>query len=310
MTNHARLLLAAAFVWLAAACTTPVAPQPTGAAAPQPAGFPLTVAGSDGESLTLERPPQRIISLSPGATETLFAVGAGDQVVAVDRFSDFPRETSELPKVDYTSPNLEALLALSPDLILASGRQRAQLASFQQAGLRTLFLEEPGNLAETIEGIRLIGRIAGTSPRADEVAAAVQRRIDAVKAEVATVAVGPRVYHELDPALFTAAANTFVGDFYEVLKAQNIAANAPTPFPQLTDEAVIAANPEVIVLADARFMPGGAAAIEQRPGWGAISAVQTKRVYSIEDDPVSRPGPRIAEGLESLAKALYPDRFR
>lgn len=266
--------------------------------------------GSDGRVVTLEGPPKRIISLSPGITENLFAIGAGGNVVAVDRFSDFPEAVRSLPKVDYTSPNVESVLALNPDLVIASSRQRNVVPSFEQAGLRVWTLDEPASLASTVDQVRLIGTATNASAKANALADAMQARMDAIAAKIGSLDGGPRVYHEIDPKLFSAASNTFVGDFYRLLKAQNIAASAVTPFPQLTDEAIIAADPEVMILTDAKFMAGGADEVRGRPGWTAITAIRTGRVYELDDDLLSRPGPRVIDGLEQLAQALYPELFR
>ncbi len=275
--------------------------------------FPFTLTGSDGTSVRLTKPPERIVSLSPGTTETLFAIGAGGAVVAVDRFSDYPEAARALPKVEYTRPNVESLVALKPDLVLGSGRQKDMVAAMQSAGLPFVLLEEPGSVAGVLERIRLLGRATGHGEAAEQLARQLEARIRAVTERLAGVTQGPRVFHELSftAGTYTATSRSFVGDLYALLKARNIADGAVGAYPQISQEVIIQADPEVIVLADGRE----GVTVEQvrtRPGWSGISAVKNRRVYLLSDvqaDLVSRPGPRVVDGLELLAKLLYPDRF-
>jgi iron complex transport system substrate-binding protein len=298
--------------------SVPPAPQVTAAAATTAVtptavartSYPLSVPTSDGRSVTLARAPERIVSLSPGNTEILFAIDAGSAVVGVDRFSDFPEQVKALPRIDYSNPNVEALAALRPDLVLASGRQRMLVPTFEQAGFKVVPLEEPSTVAGVLERIRLMGRMVDRIGPAEELAGRMQERVTAVTERVKGVSGGPRVYHEIDPKLFSAAPSSFVGDIYTLLKAQNIAAGASSPFPQLTAEAIIQADPEVIVLGDGLFPGGTPEEVKRRPGWSVISAVRTNRVYPVDDNTVSRPSPRVVEGLEQIAKLLYPDLFR
>ncbi|MGH2586638.1 MAG: ABC transporter substrate-binding protein, partial [Dehalococcoidia bacterium] len=161
-------VLTTLIVAFALACGSGSSSQPaaqadsTTATTPTPAvrsAYPLTITGSDGRSITFTQAPQRIVSLSPGATETLFAIGAGGQVAGTDRFSDFPDAAKALPKIDYSNPNLEALVGLRPDLVIAAGRQRNAVPAFENAGLRVLIAEEPGSVAGVIDRVRLLGRV-------------------------------------------------------------------------------------------------------------------------------------------------------
>lgn len=288
-------------------CARP--PQTTPAETRAAAGFPLTLQSSDGRSLTLPRPAQRIVSLSPGHTEILFAIGAGAAVAGADRFSDYPEATQSLPKVDYTNPNIEALVAMRPDLVIASTRQRTQVPAFEAARLTVVLLEEPSTVREVVERVRMLGRITGQTGAAEQLSTAMEARITAITDRLAPISAGPRVYHEIDPKLYSAGPESFVGDLYTLLKAQNIAQGAATSFPQLTAEAILAADPEVIILADSRFPGGSPEEARARPGWNTLAAVRTGRVYAVEDDLVSRPGPRIVDGIEQLARVLYPALF-
>jgi iron complex transport system substrate-binding protein len=271
--------------------------------------YPLTVQGSDGRSLTLASPARRIVSLSAGTTEVFFAIGAGGQLVGTDRFSDFPAEARTLPKVEYSNPSAEAITALQPDLVVAAGRQRALVPVLAQVGLPVLLLDEPASLSELLARVRLQGQLTGRVTEADALAQRLQQRIEHITALVETVSAGPRVYHELSPRLVSAGPASFVGDLYTRLGAQNIVQDTSAPYPQLNAETIIRADPEVIVLAAASSPGGSPAEVRQRPGWRAITAVREQRLVVIDADLVSRPGPRIVDGLEQLARALYPGLF-
>lgn len=295
----------------AATEATPAVTVPAATATPVArTTYPLSLTGSDGRSITLQKAPTRMVSLSPGHTEILFAIGAGGQVVGTDRFSDYPEAAKALPKVEYSNTNLEALVALRPDLVLATTRQRNLVATFEQAGLRVLFLEEPASVTEVISRVRLLGEATDHPSEAHALAGRLQARVDAVVEQVRGMSIGPRVYHEVDPKLYSAAPNSFVGDIYTLLKAQNIAANSTSPFPQLAAEAIIRADPEVIVLGDSQLPGGTPEEVKRRPGWDVITAVKQDRVYAVEPNLVSRPGPRVVDGLEQVARHLYPERFR
>lgn len=309
------LICIATFALLVVSCGSGSSPQPetvaTSADTPTPAvrsAFPLTVSASEGRSVTLTQAPRRIVSLSPGHTEILFAIGAGGQVAGTDRFSDYPEEAKPLPKVEYSNTNVEALVALRPDLVLAAGRQRSLIPVFEQAGLTVLPMEEPGSIAGVVERIRLLGQVTDHEAEAEDLAARIEERVAAVTDRVASVTNGPRVYHEIDPKPFAAAPNSFIGDLYTLLKAENVVPKGESPYPQIGVESVINADPEVIIIGH-RLPAGAPDEVKRRPGWNVISAVKSGRIYVVEDNLVSRPGPRVVEGLEQVARALYPDRF-
>lgn len=310
------VLLAAAAA-LFAACngeeeagpTTPAALVETPTATPTPSPFPLTVESSDGEALTLEAPPQRIVSLAAHATEILCAIGAGDQLVAVDRFANCPLGSDEKPQVDAYQPNLEAIAGFEPDLVYVFSNIDNIVQALRDVGIPVLYLELPSSLEGVLDHILLFGRVTGREAEAQELVQSMRERMDAIQAGLAEVEQGPRIFHELDPTYFyTVSPESFVGDFYNFLKAENIAAGAAEAYPQLSAEVIIQRDPEVIILADEA---AGATpqSVKERPGWDQISAVKNDRICTVDADLVSRPGPRIVEGLEALAQCLYPELF-
>jgi iron complex transport system substrate-binding protein len=270
--------------------------------------YPVTVVDSGGTEFVFESAPSRIISFSPGATEILFAIGAGDQVIAADEFSDHPPATAALERVQYSNPDPEVALALDPDLVLFATNQETSLAQFRGLDLRVMLNREPASVEGVLENIELLGRITGHVGEAEELAAAMRATIDAFVSALDDVEEGPIVFFELSDGLYTVAPDTFVGGMLSLLKARNIAEGAISQFPQLTAEAVIAADPEVILLADAEF---GASleSLRERPGWSDIEAVRTGAVHPIDPDLSNRPGPRIVEAIEAMMRALYPELF-
>ena len=290
--------------------TTPA--STLGSAAAAESTFPITVVDSNGQEVVFEAPPQRIISFSPAMTETLFALGVGDRIVATDDFSDYPPEAEGVPKVGGAfNINLERVAELEPDLVFLSFGRFAP--DVEELGIRVLFQEPSETLSGVLEEIQSMGRIVGRAGEAEELTRAMEARIQAVRDKVATVEQGPLVFYELDPLLYTAGPASFIGSLFIILNAQNVADEAGGDFPQLSAEVIIQRDPEVIMLADsAQFTPQKETpeTVAARPGWDSIRAVKQGRIYAVSPSLVSRPGPRIVLGLEELAALLYPDLFR
>jgi iron complex transport system substrate-binding protein len=276
-----------------------------------PPSFPVDIDGSDGKRLTFDEAPTRVVSLSPGATEIFYAIGAEASLVAVDHQADFPQAAADFAtKVDAFEPNVEAIAALDPDLVLVATDSGGIVGALDSLGIRTLFIDintDITTIEDVLGQVSIYGRITGHSSEADQLIASLQERINAVKDRAEPVSPGPKVYHELDSTFYSAAEQSFIGDLYRTLNAENIAGDGGgSPYPQLTQEAIIAANPAIIVLADEEF---GVTidSVKARPGWNAIDAVQNDRIYGIDPDIVSRPGPRIVDALELLADHFYPE---
>jgi iron complex transport system substrate-binding protein len=283
-------------------------PQITEAAG-DTASFPVEINRSDGNSLTFDAPPTRVVSLSPGATEIFYALGAEPSLVAVDHQSDYPEAAANFAtKVDAFEPNVEAIAALDPDLVLVATDAGGIVGALDTLGIPTLFIDintDITTVEQVLGQISIYGRITGESEEANALITSLQQRIDAVRATAEAAAPGPTVYHELDSTFYSASEQSFIGDVYRILNAENIAGDGGgSPYPQLTQEAIIAADPEIIVLADEEF---GVTvdSVKARPGWNAIGAVQNDRIYGVDPDIISRPGPRIVDALEELAGLFY-----
>lgn len=291
------------------ATSAAAAPSTNSATTATPAAsFPFTLTDSGGTTVTFKEAPKRIISYSPGATEVLFAVGAGGQVVGVDKFSDYPPETATKAKLEYSKPAPEPALALQPDLVIMATRQESQVKQFRDLGMTVLLFKEPEDLKGVLDQVRTIGKLTGHPTDGERLASGMQERLDAIQKRVASVTDGPLVFYELSPDLYTAAPNTFIGALLTLLKARNVAQGATTQFPQLSAETVISANPQVVLLADGGASGGQSLeTVKSRPGWSNLAAVKNGRVFAVHGNVFNRPGPRVVDALEQLVGILYPD---
>ncbi len=283
------------------------APQATATSSPSPA-FPVTVTGSDGKPVTLTAAPQRIVALAPSFVEVLYALGAGDYVVAVDQNTDYPAQAAAKPKISGFQPSVEGIAAQSPDLVIITYDPGGLREALEPLSIKVLNLNAPESVQGTFDQIQLLGRAVGRLVDAGKLVSDMRASINAITAKLAGVQQGPTVFHEIDSTYYTAGPGSFVDDLYVTLKATNIAASTGQAYPQMSAEAIIQGNPQVIVLADedAGESPQTVAA---RPGWSQIAAVQDHRVYTVNPDIVSRPGPRLVDALQALARLLYPEKF-
>ena len=304
------LLAALAFAFTACGGAVSVAPSPSLSASASAAPYPLTVTDDRGKALTLKAAPARIVSFAPSATEIVFALGAGDRIVATDDFSDFPAEARTLPKLGGTRTSPEKIVALTPDLILAisSGNLPAQLDSLGQP----LFIFDANDIEGVYGDIVAVGKLLDRERRARELVTDMRARIEAVGAKAKQAVTKPRVLHEVDstdPArIFVAGPRNFIDSIITICGGINVGGDAPAKFPTFGTEQIVARAPDIVVLADFRF----GARPEQvmaRPGWASIPAVRNRAIYPIDDDLVSRPGPRLVLGVEAYARIIHPELF-
>jgi iron complex transport system substrate-binding protein len=267
--------------------------------------FPVTVTGADGE-LTLEEQPETIVSMSATATEMLFAIGAGDQVEAVDDTSNYPEEAPTTELSAFT-PNAEAIAEYAPDLVVLSDDLNGIVDALDALSVPTLLLPAADTVDDTYEQLETLGDATGHAEEADEVVADVQDRIAAAVESVPAGTEGTRVYHELDPSFYSAASSTFIGSIYSMFGLENIADGAPDAaggYPQLSAEYIVGQAPDLIVLADTACCEQSAETVAQRPAFDTVPAVQEGRILEAGDDVASRWGPRIADFAESVAETL------
>ncbi len=252
--------------------------------------------------------PERIVSLSPTATEMMFAIGAGDQLVAVDDQSNYPAEALELPnELSGFEPNVEAIAALEPDLVLIGGDFTGLGA--QLDALDIAWWDGPAALTidDSYRQIEELGDATGNSDAADALVKEMQAGVEEIVLAAPELAEPLSIYHELDPTLYSADSTTFIGELYSLLGLQNIADSAEGDsggFPQLNPEFIVSANPDVIFLADTKCCGETVETVAARPGWDAIAAVQNGNVFEMDDDVASRWGPRVVEYLQIVSEAV------
>ena len=317
------LALSAAVAVVAAACaapatvdepTTTTVPSTTTTTAPSTTttapstttteddGFPVTVTAANGD-VVVEQRPTAIVSLSPTATEMLYAIGAGDQVVAVDDQSNFPEEAPVTDLSGFT-PNVEAIAEFEPDLVVISFDPGDLTSSLQALGIPVLLQPAAKTLDDTYAQIEQLGAATGHIGDAAELVARMQADIDEIVASVTPPAEPLTYYHELDPTFFTVTSATFIGQVYALLGLENIADPADADgygYPQLSAEYIVDADPDLIFLADTKCCGQSPETVAARPGWSELTAVRTGAVIPLDDDVASRWGPRVVEFLRTVA---------
>jgi iron complex transport system substrate-binding protein len=277
-----------------------------------PGGSAVDVTDTAGRTVTIEAPPARMVSLAPSTTEILFALGLGERTVAVDDFSNYPPEAASLPKIGaFNTVNFEQIAALEPDLVLAAGiTAPEQIQKIEELDIPIIVVGQPeSSVASVYDDITLVGRATGTADVAAALVEDLKARITALSEAVAGRE-KPAVFWELDatdPAKpYTVGPGSFVDELITLAGGRNIFGEGDNPYPQVSAEQVAAADPQFIILADAQYgmTPEQVAA---RPGWEGIAAVEDGKVFPIDADLVSRPGPRLADGLEAIVRILHPD---
>jgi iron complex transport system substrate-binding protein len=276
---------------------------------PSPAAFPVTLADDEGTEVEIAAEPQRIVSLTPATTEILFKLGAGRRVAATTDFDDYPPEAVALPDVaSFTSVDVEKIVGLEADLVIAGGNSfndPAAIAQLRELGVPVLVTYAP-DISTVLQDIELLGTAVGRAGEARDLTAAMQADFDQVEAATADLP-RPRVFYELDATtdLYTAADDSFIAEMIELAGGVPITTGSKTDF-AISLEKLVTADPEVIVLGDAVYGVTPEA-VAERPGWDVMTAVKTGQIRGVNDLVVTRPGPRLVEGLRELALAIHPE---
>jgi len=320
--RHRLPLLLALSLVLAACAPAPGAsvPSPTASpsipsATPEPAtSYPVTLTDDAGREVTVAADPERIVSLAPSNTEIVCALDACDQLVGVTDFDDYPPGVAEVEKVVvFAQVDVEKVVAAEPSLVLAAGNELTPTAVIDQLsdlGLTVLVLY-PESLEEVYADIELVGTALDAQVTASELVDGMRARVEAVEAAVAD-AERPRTFYEVgifEGTIYTAGEGSFIASLIETAGGEPITGDALSTSIALED--LVTADPELILLGDAAYdstiTPDS---VSGRPGWGEMTAVRTGRILPLlEDVLVTRPGPRIVDGLDALARAIHPDRF-
>jgi iron complex transport system substrate-binding protein len=292
----------------------PSSARPAPSASPVPTvepstSFPVELTDDEGTAVSLGARPERIVSLTPAATETLFAIGAGGRVVAGTDFDDYPPEAAALPDVaTFAAVDVEAIVGLEPDLVIAGGNSfndPAAIEHLRELGVPVLVVYPP-TVEAVFADIELVARAVGSQDNGADLTASLRAELDRIAAATRDVE-RPRVFYELDASteIYGPADDSFIVELIELAGGDPITTGSTTAF-AIPLERLVEADPEVIVLGDANYGVT-AAAVAERPGWGGMTAVEEGAIRPVDDIVVTRPGPRIAQGLRELALAIHPD---
>jgi len=304
------------FLILVVACqaTSPGSSPPTVSSAPSAAAYPLTLTDDAGRDVLIPGKPEHIVSLAPSNTEIVCALDACERLVGVTDFDDYPAQVVDVSDVVIGAVvDVELVVEADPDLVLAAGNEltpSAVITELAELGYPVLVLY-PGSLDEVLDNVRLVGDAINASDEADALVAAMQDRIQAVT-DVVSGADRPRTFYEVavfEGAIYTAGQDSFLASLITLAGGEPITGDPLTTSIALED--LLVADPELILLGDAAYDPSVTPqSVAARPGWSAMSAVQNGQVVVMVEDPVvTRPGPRIVDGLEALARAIHPERF-
>ena len=314
--------LLAALILVAAACTPSgsastaptTAPNattslPTSAPPTSAPAFPVTLTDDEGTDVTLTAEPQKIVSLTPDATETLFAIGAGSRVVGkVEDIANFPADAASVPIVaTFNGVDVEKIVAAGADLVVSGGTGLSQGPAVEQlrhAGI-PVFVSYPKTIDGALESIRRIGQAVGLADDASTLADKVANDINDLQALAGTAATQPRVFYEIDVTggIFTPPADSIYAEMFDLAGATFIPGDASY---SISLEKLVDADPEVILLGDGAYGVT-AAQVKAREGWGGMTAVKAGRIVAVDDIVITRPGPRLAEGLKALVAAIHPE---
>ena len=266
--------------------------------------YPLTITDDLGRKVTIKAEPRRVVSVLPSSTETLCAISACDRLVGVDDFSNHPPQVNTLPKVGgLYNPNIEAMVALKPDLVIVS-KYGKLVEPLERAGI-TVLAVNPETYDEVFTKTLTLGTVMNRETQAKNLVT--RMRADIARVEILTKhARKVKTYFEIDPAPYSIGPNSFMGVLLTKAGAENIIPAELGDFPKISPELIVQKNPALILGVDL-------ATAKARPGWQNVTAVRTGRVVSIPaelNDMLVRPGPRLAQGLRALAKIIHPNLFK
>jgi len=276
---------------------------------------PIVLTDGLGREIVLAAPAQAIISLAPSNTELLFGVGAGDQVIAREDFSNYPEAALDLPSIGNTQEySLEMLVSLQPDLVLAADvNAPEQIKAIEDLGITVFQVTNPIDLEGLYENMRIVAQLTGHEAETEAWIETAKERVTAVEVTIARAETTPTVFYELDATdptkPWTSGSGTFIDTLITMAGGTNIASAMDTPWAQYSQEELILQDPQIILLGDAMWGVTPEM-VAERPGWDGISAVVNGQVQPFNDDLVSRPGPRLIDGLEALARAIHPELFK
>ena len=309
---HRFIVLALAVVMVGCARGANTAPRASEPPASAGGSFPVTITDDDGQTVTIDAPPERIVTFAPSATEIVFALGLGDRLVGVaGAYDDHPAAAKRIEEIggagDFgVDPNIEKVVSLRPDLFLTIAGGDQWKERLRDLGV-PVFTTDSTDLADVFHDIETVGRLTGTVGAAAALVAKMKMEAADVEARVAGDPAVPCFYEVYYPPLTTVGPDTFIGDLLALAGCRSVSARAKSDYPQWSVEDLVRQDPRVyLVSSESGASPK---AVASRPGFAAVAAIAAGRVVPIDADLVSRPGPRVVDGLLLLARALHPEAF-
>ncbi|UOQ95410.1 ABC transporter substrate-binding protein [Halobacillus shinanisalinarum] len=276
--------------------------------------YPLTVEDSAGNEVVLEEDPERIVSLIPSNTEIVFAVDAGEQVVGVSDHDNYPEQVKEIDRVGGMQINTEKVLSLKPDLVLAHGssahNSQAALDQISNAGIPVYVVKNASDFKGVYETIHSVGKLVNEQEKADSIVTGMKDKLKGIKEKASEIKDPKSVFVEVSPApeIYTTGTGTFMHHMLQAINAENAAANQEG-WVKMNEEAIINLQPDVIITTYGYYTEKPVEKVLSREGWEEVPANEKKQVYDVHSDLVTRAGPRLIEGIERLAEAVYPETF-
>ncbi len=270
-------------------------------------GFPVVLRDDLGRQVTIEKEPQRIISLSPSNTEILYAIGLDSRIAGVTTYCNYPAAAQQCKKIGgFSDPNLEMIAALDPDLVVVESIHRLQIPALEKAGI-TVLAVEPERLEDISTAVKMIGQATGKQREAQQLADDIRKKIEQVRNMVTGDSYRPLVYYEVwHEPLMTVGPGTLIDDLITACGGVNLAGDAATQYPELSDEIIILRNPDIIVYQESHGVPA-ANPMTRGNGWQSIKAIQNGQVTEVDPDIYNRAGPRIIQAMDELLSIIHPE---
>lgn len=279
------------------------------------AAFPVTIKDALDNKLVIEKKPEKIVSLLPSNTEIAFALGLDKEIVGVSDFDNYPEAAAKKKKIGGQEFNVEKILSLKPNLVLAQESSvqssKGGLKQLSDAGIKVLVVSDAKNFDQVYQSIELIGTATGEKKKADEIVKGMKAKLAGIKEKAQTIKDKKKVFVEVSPApeIYTTGKNTFMDEMLQTIKAENIASDQEG-WIKIDQEEMIKRNPDVVITTYGFYVKNPVEQVLSRTGWENVNAVKNKQVIDVDSDRVTRSGPRIVEGVEDLAKAIYPEVFK
>ena len=277
------------------------------------ADFPVTITDGLDQKVTIEEKPEKIVSLIPSNTEISYALGLEEEIVGVSDFDNYPENVSEKEKIGGIDFNVEKFISFDPNFVLSVGstssNKKSSLQQLEDAGSQILIVNDAQSFTEVYDSIEMIGKATGKEEKANKIIEEMKNKLADIEKRAEDVKEKKAVYVELsaEPEIYTAGKGTFIDEMLKIIHAENVA-KEEEGWAKISEEAVIAFNPDVIITTY-WHEEGASKQVCKRKSWQDIKAINEKQVFDLDEDLVSRSGPRLVEGVEELAKVIYPDVF-